>query len=76
VAVLLQHDVNPMLKDKSGKNALDYAHETGQTQVLAALEQRRKQYLEALGESIDNEVQAGTQVKVSKPLGFKKGPAA
>lgn len=73
VAPLLKRTVNPMLKDNSGKSALDYARETDQPQVLAALEEKRKEYLAALGDSIDKDIQEGQQVKVTRPLTFKKG---
>lgn len=77
MGTLLNHPLNPMLQDKAGKSAFDYARDTDQPQVVAMLEAKRKEYLAALGESIDKEgLLTGQNMTVRKPLGFKKGPAA
>ena len=74
---LLKHPLNPMLKDNTGKSAIDYAREMDQTQVLAALEAKRKEYATAFGDAVDNDgLLTGQQVKVSKPFSLKKGPSA
>lgn len=73
VTPLLKSGADVMLKDNAGKTALDYARETGQAQLVATLEVKRREYLDKMGEEIDNGgLHAGQQVKVAKPLAFKK----
>jgi Ankyrin repeats (3 copies)/Ankyrin repeat len=75
VSALLKNGADVMIKDNAGKTALDYARETDQPQVVAALEIKRKEYLDKMGDEIDNGgLESSQQVKVAKPLAFKKGP--
>lgn len=70
---LMKNGADVMLKDNAGKTALDYARETEQPQLVAALEVKRREYLDKMGDEIDNGgLHAGQQVKVAKPLAFKK----
>ncbi|MEZ0262395.1 MAG: ankyrin repeat domain-containing protein [Alphaproteobacteria bacterium] len=72
---LMKNGADVMLKDNAGKTALDYARETEQPQVVAALEIKRREYLDKMGDEIDNGgLESSQQVKVAKPLAFKKGP--
>jgi len=73
VSTLLKNGADVMIKDNAGKTALDYARETDQKQVAAALEEKRKAYLDNMGDEIDNGgLESSKQVKVAKPLAFKK----
>lgn len=72
VASLLKNGANMLLKDNTGKSAFDYARETDQPQVLAALDEKKKEFVAKMGDEIDNSLLTGKQVKAAKPIAFKK----